>query len=199
LSWALPTLGQTVGDFGPLQKPTWRESSHEIQIIHFKPTVRDFREAPPQSQPKPPDAQESQPAKQLNDPDSSPETKVAWDEWHKRVADAILQRFSPLANAAFYRSKLLCAVATYTVTRDGRIMNAHLVQENANAVFNAIVLNAINSLNDNSNKEILQFPAGSKKEQVEESQTFQFSEVFIPRSYMLLVNWFDCATQKNAR
>jgi len=45
--------GCEVGDFGrPGQ--TWHESPHEIQIIDFKPVVRDFREAPQQSQPKEP-------------------------------------------------------------------------------------------------------------------------------------------------
>jgi len=105
-----------------------------------------------------------------NDPDSSPEMQIAWDEWHRRVAGAIFAQYSRLANAAFYKSRPLAAVAAYTVTRNGRIINARLTQPNMNPIYNAICLTAIGSLD--GNQLILQFPQGSRRMTVDKASTF---------------------------
>ncbi|MBS2003690.1 MAG: hypothetical protein JST44_19390 [Cyanobacteria bacterium SZAS LIN-5] len=105
-----------------------------------------------------------------NDPDSSPELQIAWNEWHRRVAAAVYERYSTMANAAFYRSPPMVAAAAYVVTRDGHIVNSHLTQKNGNPIFNAIVLTAINSLN--GNMAILAFPPGSRRMTVDKSATF---------------------------
>jgi hypothetical protein len=105
-----------------------------------------------------------------NDPDSSPELQIAWNEWHRRVAAAVYDRYSTMANAAFYRSPPMAAAAAYVVTRDGHIANSHLTQKNGNPIFNAIVLTAINSLN--GNMAILAFPQGSRRMTVDKSATF---------------------------
>jgi len=105
-----------------------------------------------------------------NDPENSPEMKIAWDEWHKRVAGAIFAKYARLVNAAFYRSKPLSAVAAYTVTRNGRIMNARLTQPNVNPIYNAICLTAINSVD--GNLEILRFPSESRRMTVDKASTF---------------------------
>lgn len=105
-----------------------------------------------------------------NDPDSSPELQIAWNEWHRRVAAAVYERYSTMANAAFYRSPPMVAAAAYVVTRDGHIANSHLTQKNGNPIFNAIVLTAINSLN--GNMAVLAFPPGSRRMTVDKSATF---------------------------
>ncbi len=105
-----------------------------------------------------------------NDPDSSPELQIAWNEWHRRVAAAVYERYSTMANAAFYRSPPMAAAAAYIVTRDGHIANSHLTQKNGNPIYNAIVLTAINSLN--GNMAVLAFPQGSRRMSVDKSATF---------------------------
>jgi hypothetical protein len=105
-----------------------------------------------------------------NDPDSSPELQIAWNEWHRRVAAAVYQAYSSLANTAFYRSPPMAAAAAYVVTRDGHIANSHLTQKCGNPIYNAIVLTSINSLN--GNMAVLQFPQGSRRMTVDKSATF---------------------------
>ncbi len=105
-----------------------------------------------------------------NDPDSSPELQIAWNEWHRRVAAAVYDRYSTMANAAFYHSPPMAAAAAYIVTRDGHIANSHLTQKNGNPIYNAIVLTAINSLN--GNMAVLAFPQGSRRMSVDKSATF---------------------------
>jgi len=127
---------------------------------------------PTRAEPEPEHAQpKTQTQTEPKDTDVSPQMKIAWAEWHKRVALAIFQRYSPLANAAFANSaRPLAAVASYVVTRDGRITNARLTEPNVNPVYNAIVLSAINSLN--GNLQILQFPQGSRRITVDKASTF---------------------------
>ena len=64
----------------------------------------------------------------------------------------------------------MAAVATYTVTSDGRILNARLTQANINPIYNALVLTAINSMN--GNLQLLQFPQGSRRTMVDKLGTF---------------------------
>jgi hypothetical protein len=105
------------------------------------------------------------------DPDSSPEMQLAWDEWHRRVAGAIYQRYATLSNAAFHSTgRPLMAVVDYVVTRDGRICNAHLIQPSGNAVYNALILGVVNSIAGDMS--ILAFPLGSRRMMVEKSGTF---------------------------
>jgi hypothetical protein len=115
-----------------------------------------------------PESSLSQQSKEFsqNDPDSSPELKVAWDTWRRRVAAAAFQRFATLAKAAFSRSRPLAAVAAYTVTRDGRILNARLTQPTVNPIYNAVCLTAINSLN--GDLQVLKFPPGSRRMMVDQ-------------------------------
>jgi hypothetical protein len=75
-----------------------------------------------------------------------------------------------MVDAAFKRSRPMAAVAAYTVTSGGRILNARLTQANMNPIYNAIVLTAINSMN--GNMQILQFPQGSRRNMVDKAGTF---------------------------
>lgn len=108
-----------------------------------------------------------------NDPDSSPDMKLLWDMWHKRVATAIYNRYTAMTNAAFLLNKrqpLLCS-ASYTVTRNGQIINAQLVQRSPNIIYNTIVLSVVQSINGDT--ALLQFPPGSRRQTVEKSATFE--------------------------
>lgn len=118
-------------------------------------------------------AQQDQQPRQMsnpNDPDSSPEMKLLWDAWHRRVAEAVFIRYSTMANAGFANSPPIGAVAAYTVSRDGRISNVHLNQKSPNPLYNACVLMAIQSLN--GNMAILQFPPNSRRMSVEKVGQF---------------------------
>jgi hypothetical protein len=113
-----------------------------------------------------PQAQATNPA----DPDSNPDMCLLWDAWHRRVAEAVFIRYTSLANVAFANSPPIGAIAAYTVTRDGRILNVRLNQKSANPMYNGIVMMAIQSLN--GNMAILQFPPNSRRMSVEKLGQF---------------------------
>jgi hypothetical protein len=105
-----------------------------------------------------------------NDPDSSPEMQLAWDLWHKRVAEAIFTRFNFLAKVAFRRSPPLLCKISYVVTRDGQIQNMHIQEKASNVLFNVIVFQTVKSLNGDF--ALLQFPQGSRRMFVAKNGTF---------------------------
>lgn len=105
-----------------------------------------------------------------NDPDQSPEMQLAWDAWHRRVAEAIYARFNFLAKVAFRRSPPLLCRVSYVVTRDGQIQNIQVQEKAANVLFNVIVFQTVKSLNGDI--QLLQFPAGSRRMFVPKNGTF---------------------------
>ncbi len=105
-----------------------------------------------------------------NDPDSTPEMKLLWDAWHRRVAEAVFIRYSSLANAGFANSPPIGAIAAYSVSRDGRISNIRLNQKSPNPLYNACIIMAIQSLN--GNLAVLQFPPNSRRMNVEKLGQF---------------------------
>ncbi|CAN5231021.1 hypothetical protein BH10CYA1_BH10CYA1_08070 [soil metagenome] len=118
-------------------------------------------------------AQQEQQPQQMsnpNDPDSTPEMKLLWDAWHRRVAEAVFIRYSSLANAGFANSPPIGAVAAYSVSRDGRISNVRLNQKSPNPLYNACIMMAIQSLN--GNLAVLQFPSNSRRMNVEKLGQF---------------------------
>lgn len=110
------------------------------------------------------------PAFNPNDPDSSPDMQLAWDMWHKRVAQCIFERFNFFAKAAFRRSPPLMSKLTYVVTRDGQITNMNMPQKAGNVLFNVLVFQSVKSLQGDMS--ILQFPEGSRRMYVPKSGTF---------------------------
>lgn len=123
-----------------------------------------------------PDAMPSQaqqpapPAFNPNDPDSSPDMQLAWDMWHKRVAQCIFERFNFFSKAAFRRSPPLLAKLTYVVTRDGHITNMNMPAKAGNVLFNVLVFQSVKSLDGDMS--ILTFPEGSRRMYVAKSGTF---------------------------
>jgi hypothetical protein len=109
------------------------------------------------------------PQMQPQDPDMAPEMQLAWDAWHKQVAAAVYQRYTALSNA-IRSARPQLATATYTVTRDGRIVNARLSQPSWNPIYNSLILGVINSISGDLS--ILAFPQGSHRMMVEKSGTF---------------------------
>lgn len=110
------------------------------------------------------------PALRAQDPDSSPELQLAWDAWHRRVAAAIYERFNAMAQLAFRYSRPLAAYVSYTVTRDGRVINVQLQQKSPNIAFNTMLLLVVNSLS--GQRELLAFPQGSRRMTVEKGGMF---------------------------
>lgn len=104
-----------------------------------------------------------------NDPDSSQQMQLQWDEWHKRVAESIFVRFDAYAQKAFAVSRPLACQAAYTVTRDRQITNVRVLTKSPNVVFNTMLLLVLKSMNGNP---ILEFPPGSRRMTVEKSGTF---------------------------
>lgn len=105
-----------------------------------------------------------------NDPDSSPEMQLAWDAWHRRVAEAIYTRFNFLAKVAFRRSPPLLARVSYIVTREGRVQNINMNEKATNVLFNVIVYQTVKSLD--GDVPLLQFPNGSRRMYVPKNGTF---------------------------
>lgn len=122
---------------------------------------------PPQAIPQ---QQPFQQQVQQNDPDSSPDMQLAWDIWHKRVAEAIYTRFNFLAKLGFKRSPPLLCKVSYVVTRDGQVQNIQVTQKSSNVLFNVIVYQTVKSLNGDLN--LLQFPQGSRRMFVPKVGTF---------------------------
>lgn len=104
------------------------------------------------------------------DADETAQMRLAWDAWHKRVAQAIYQRFSTLSNMAFKNAPPLCAQVAYAVTRDGQITNVHFIQKSPNLMFNSLILGVLSSINGDAS--ILTFPQGSRRVSVDKSGTF---------------------------
>ncbi len=110
------------------------------------------------------------PAFNPNDPDSSPDMQLAWDMWHKRVAQCIFERFNFFAKAAFRRSPPLMAKLSYVVTRDGHITNINMPQKGSNVLFNVLVFQSVKSLDGDMS--MLTFPEGSRRMYVPKTGTF---------------------------
>jgi hypothetical protein len=105
--------------------------------------------------------------------DNSPEMKIAWKQWHQRVAKAIFVRFQHFADTQFRGSKALTAVAAYSVTRDGKIVNARLTTKNPDSRYDTLVLTAVTSLNGSP---VLEFPNGSQRASVDKVGTFNHND-----------------------
>jgi hypothetical protein len=124
---------------------------------------------PPRFATLPPNVMPPQQLRQ-QDPDSSPEMRLAWDVWHHRVAEAIYVRFNAMAQLAFRYSRPLAVYVSYTVTRDGRVTNIQLLQKSPNVAFNAMVFMVVNSMS--GQKDTLAFPQGSRRMTVDKGGMF---------------------------
>lgn len=109
-------------------------------------------------------------AEARSDPDNSPEMQLAWDEWHKRVAGAVYDKFNSIAQMAFKYSQPLACYVRYTVTKDGRIINLEMSQKSSNVAFNAMVILVINSMSGQT--DLLRFPTGSRRESTNKAGMF---------------------------
>ncbi len=107
---------------------------------------------------------------QAQDPDETPEMRLLWDQWHRRVAAEVFQRYNFFAKAAFRYSRPLLARVNYVATREGEIKNVVLVEGSPNLLFNILVVKVVQSLSGNS--AILEFPPGSRRAFVIKQGTF---------------------------
>ena len=103
------------------------------------------------------------------DPESVGQMKLAWDMWHKRVAEAIYVKYDRLVKMGFSKSRPLAARARYTVTRDGRIINVKLIQKSNNFLYNTMIFGVLKSMNGSP---ILAYPQGSRRMVVEKTGRF---------------------------
>lgn len=104
-----------------------------------------------------------------NDPDSSHEMQLAWDEWHRRVAEAIFNQIQSLAGTFLKRTGPLICVINYNVTRDGRVLNVKMQQNSPNLFYNAMVYKTVVGMSGNP---VLAFPQGSRRMMVDKVSTF---------------------------
>lgn len=116
-----------------------------------------------------PSLQSGQPQNQAADPDAH--MTLEWEAWHKRVAESIYQRWIVFVDAAFKfdRSPKLARV-DYVVTRDGQIQDVKLLVKSNNPMFDALIVQVVKSFN--GEREILQFPAGSRRASIEKFGNF---------------------------
>jgi hypothetical protein len=142
--------------FGETQAPTQPPPSFALTTKHTAPSKKPF------------DLDANNNAAEANE--SSPAMKIAWNDWHKRVATNVFLRFSAMAKEAFPDTRPMNAAVAYTVTNDGHILNARLTAVDTDELYNLLCLTAVNSLN--GNLEVLQFPKGSRRTKVDKSGTF---------------------------
>ncbi len=142
-----------------------------LQNMNPQPQATNPFEGDGENLPPMPNQQQPPPQRIMsNDPDSSPEMQLAWDAWHKRVAEAIYTRFNFLAKVAFRRSPPLLARISYIVTREGRVQNIAMQEKAMNVLFNVIVYQTVRSLD--GDVPLLQFPSGSRRMYVPKNGTF---------------------------
>ncbi len=118
-----------------------------------------------------------------SDPDNTESMQLQWDLWHKRVAESIFMRFDQKAKQAFANSPPISCQASYTVTRDGRLVNVRLLRPSNDMGYNMMLLNVLNSMSGNP---LLQFPPGSQRQFV--CKTGEFSRNCGMNGYKHTVN-----------
>lgn len=104
------------------------------------------------------------------DPDQSAEMQLAWDSWHRRVAEAIFARFNTIAKSAFKFSPPLQCKVNYVVTNSGQIGNVQMEQKSSNMFFNLLVLTVLKSVHGDAM--LLKFPDGSRRTLVSKQGVF---------------------------
>jgi hypothetical protein len=97
---------------------------------------------------------------------------LAWDLWHKKVAEEIYQRFNSAAQANFKHSPPLVCQVSYMVARDRRIGNVRVLKCSDNETYDTMLVTVIKSMAGNP---LLGYPAGSKRRFVEKSGTFTWN------------------------
>ncbi len=103
-----------------------------------------------------------------NDPDGQ-DMQLAWDEWHRRVAEAIYNQISSYAKTMLSKSPPLVCIINYTITRDGRVVNVHMQQNSSSIIYNAMVYAVVSKMAGNP---VLQYPQGSRRMTVDKISTF---------------------------
>jgi hypothetical protein len=102
------------------------------------------------------------------DPDAH--MTLEWEAWHRRVAEAIFQRWKPFVDVAFKDSHPRLARVDYLVTRDGQIQDVKLMVKSNNPMYDALIVQVVKSFN--GERAILQFPAGSRRGSIEKFGDF---------------------------
>ncbi len=180
----VPVVNQTIlppEDAFDMQQPSAPAKRDNLQAEINQDTTNNFTGVPLQSIPdiapqSPVDLPSNQAPYQANaesdqaDPDNTPDMQLAWDQWHRRLATAIYQRFNVMSQMAFKYSRPLATYVTYVVTRDGQITNVELQQKSPNIAFNTLLLLVIKSLS--GQRELLKFPDGSKRMSVDKGAMF---------------------------
>jgi hypothetical protein len=105
-----------------------------------------------------------------DDPDQSAEMQLAWDSWHRRVAEEIFARFNVIAKSAFKFSPPLQCRVNYVVTSTGQIGNVQVEQKSSNMFFNLLVLTVLKSVH--GDETLLKFPNGSRRTIVSKQGVF---------------------------
>ena len=97
--------------------------------------------------------------------------RLAWDQWHHRVAEEIyIKWIFPACRTTCISEKLvLTCVVTYKVTKDRRVTNIRIIEPSQNPAFDSIVVRSVESMNGS---EVLKFPEGSMRESVDKISKF---------------------------
>jgi len=103
------------------------------------------------------------------DPDNTTEMQLAWELWHKRVAENVFQRWNSVATSMFRNCPGLRVGLTYVVTRDGHVKDLRIVKS-PDPMFNSIAIQAVKALD--GDVALLQFPEGSRRMMVSKQASF---------------------------
>lgn len=105
------------------------------------------------------------------------EAMIEWDKWHKRFEQAVYHKFAAKlwGNDAINIGSLVLKLGTSPIphfpvgtkatvgcdiTDEGKLQNVRITSSSGNAEFDALVLKSVNAVRS---KQVLRFPAGSKR------------------------------------
>jgi hypothetical protein len=86
-----------------------------------------------------------------------------WEQWHEGIETYLRHSFE-LSNGLFSHGPSLSAKVVWTVSKDGRILNAQLTKMSSNERFNTLVLHLVNSM---AGQPFLRFPEQAKNNETE--------------------------------
>ena len=107
---------------------------------------------------------------QLDGFDTTAAQRFAWKAWERRVFKAVNDRFKMSMRREFRFYPYLVAIADYSVTKQGRIINVQISQSSSNASFDDLLITTIKSFDGNT--KLLAFPSDSNREAIRKLDTF---------------------------
>jgi outer membrane biosynthesis protein TonB len=102
--------------------------------------------------------------------DTTAKMRFAWEAWDRRVFKAVNAHLTMSMRRELRFYPYLVAVAEYSVTKEGRIINVQISRSSSNASFDDLLITTIKSFDGNT--KLLAFPSDSNREAIRKLDTF---------------------------